>query len=174
MTSAADRIDPHVHETWPSLPSSTAFLNCMLAVLCAWIPIPRGSSIKLWEIAERDQLIDRIAAPNLDRNSEIGGDDVVINRRRRWIYPITSTRGRWRHQRDYCITTRYKLGFLLVGWWLWMHILNYLHVGARVLVLLELVEFVISTSFLCILIYTHEKDLLLPVVCVYVCWFPLD
>ena len=31
------------------------------------------------------------------------------------------------------------------------------------LVLLELVEFVISTSFLCILIYTHEKDLLLPV-----------
>jgi len=43
-----------------------------------------------------------------------------------------------------------------------------------VLVLLELVEFVISTSFLCILIYTHEKDLLLPVVCVYVCWFPLD
>ena len=44
-----------------------------------------------------------------------------------------------------------------------MHILNYLHVGARVLVLLELVEFVISTSFLCILIYTHEKDLLLPI-----------
>jgi hypothetical protein len=44
-----------------------------------------------------------------------------------------------------------------------MHVLNYLHVGARVLVLVELVEFVISTSFLCILISTHDKDLLLPV-----------
>jgi hypothetical protein len=28
---------------------------------------------------------------------------------------VINRRGRWRHQRDYCITTRYKLGFLLVG-----------------------------------------------------------
>jgi hypothetical protein len=50
------------------------------SAVCIRSNIPRGSSIKLWEIAERDQLIER-SAPT----TGIRGDDVVINRRRRSI-----------------------------------------------------------------------------------------